>query len=267
MLILSFDDLIKVHAFLVCIVAFAVMRNSHESFRMAIKVMEGLIDGGSSNFDALSTSWTEYQRCLTVHSIMEDVDMFPLIDEVNGSPTRLEDLHARDISDVEAVDRVLANIRNDPNGVESAERTWSDLALLWKTWQANHLDHFKKEEDVMMPLVMKTGSSPAQRARVVHSRLITPAFHRDAGEFVYYIGWCVSMLCRFGSTQQSPEVATRVFVRALHSSSSSAQWDLLLPAVKANCSEEVWTQLVDAYHVDHSVGDENFMDSVGVSHK
>jgi hypothetical protein len=115
--------------------------------------MEGHVDGGASNFDALSTAWAEYQRCLNVHSLMEDVDMFPLIDEVNGSPTRLEELHARDMIDVEAVDSALAKIRNDHNGVESAEGAWGDVALSWKTWQANHLDHFKKEEDVMMPLV------------------------------------------------------------------------------------------------------------------
>jgi hypothetical protein len=108
-----------------------------------------------------------------------------------------------------------------------------------------------------MSLTQKTAPTATERAIIVHKMLVIPALARSATEFEHYMGWCIHKLSIHGSTSQSPEVATTVFVRALWSASSAAQWACFRPIAEKNCSSEQWSKMVETHHVGQPVGDEN----------
>ena len=110
------------------------------------------------------------------------------------------------------------------------------------------MHHLAHEEEVMMPLVLKTASSPEGLARVVHERLLVPG--ERLPNFDWYIGWVVRMLSEYGSTEQSPSVATRVFAWALQRVCSPVQWARLRPVVESNCSPVIWAELVAQFGLD-----------------
>ncbi len=237
--------------------AFAIMRNSHEAIRSHIKEMMVLIDGdNASQFDAFNTSWSDLHRIVQVHMSMEDHDMFPLLIKANGGPINLEHLHEADAENEKYVNDCIAKMQGTSSSDDKA-MAWAELGDALKNWREAHLAHLKKEEEVMMPLTMKTGATPVERTRVVHTNLVTTALARNASEFEYYIGWCVRKLSKHGSPMQSPEVATRVFVRGLWCACSTAQWAIFRPVVQKNCTAEQWSALVDAYNIDVPVGDES----------
>lgn len=128
-------------------------------------------------------------------------------------------------------------------------------------WKVPHLEHFEEEEKVMMPLVPQIAPSPLSRCRVVHREMISPAVDRSMGDFLFFIGWCTAKLNAHGSQQHPPAVAVRVFVRALQSTSSAAQWSVFGPVLQNNCSEEIWESMVAKYSVDRPFGDELLLGS------
>ena len=76
--------------------AFAIMRNAHEALRVGMAELERLVEDLNSNYDTFATMLQEYHRAVGVHSQMEDINMFPLIDSMNDSPLGLHDLHVAD---------------------------------------------------------------------------------------------------------------------------------------------------------------------------
>jgi hypothetical protein len=64
-------------------VPFAIMRNSHEAFRMSIKhaLSVHLESGDMVKFQV---EWNDFQRAMAVHMEMEDKDMFPLLNSIGG---------------------------------------------------------------------------------------------------------------------------------------------------------------------------------------
>ena len=137
-----------------------------------------------------------------------------------------------------------------------SEDTWAAVAGPFYWWMEFHLKHFSEEENILMPMTQKVSPSALGRCRAVLCHLVTPALERSAGDFLYFIGWCVKKLTSHGSQQHPPEVAVRVFVRALHSTSSSSQWLRFLPTVKENCSSDIWTAMVEKYCIDLPFGDD-----------
>eukprot|EP01031_Cornospumella_fuschlensis_P036310 gene36311-44048_t len=219
------------------------MRNGHEAFRVAMKEMEEAID--SSDAQAFIRLWKEYQRAVQVHMDMEEIDFFPLLnhmfDGVAGKEG-LSDLHTSDHENSYEIDELISAANVDLAQIKPA----------YDTWKAFHLDHFVKEETIMMPLTMKTAPTAEGRCLVVHDKLVSTAEARDAGEFKFFLGWCVSKLSKLGSTQQPAEVATRVFVRALRSACVKAQWVRFMPAVKEKCEPAIWSAIAAKYNIEEA---------------
>lgn len=213
---------------------FAIMRNAHEALRASIEAQQRTLDTGDA--DAFREEWRTFQRALAVHIAMEDDALFELLDGVSGgaiTSARLPAEHVEDVRLAAAVDAALE--RSDLEA----------LRLAWSAWKEDHLWHLAHEEEVMMPLVMKTASTPEARARVVHDRLLGPS--ENLPDFDWYIGWVVHMLSEHGSAAQSANVATRVFAWGLQHACSPNQWKRLRPVVERNCKPEIWTEMASKF--------------------
>ena len=101
-----------------------------------------------------------------------------------------------------------------------------------------------------MPLVGKTGATPEDRAKAVYSKLITPAYTRNKGEFLWFLGWCLTQLSSFGSTANTAAVAVRVFSHALQTTSNVSQWRDIMPIVKEKVTAEQWNEMVTDYYIN-----------------
>ncbi len=213
---------------------FAIMRNSHEALRSSIRVQEQHLEAGDTA--GFREEWQRFQRALAVHMAMEDDSMFGLLDEVGGGAISSAHLPAEHVEDRRlAADVDAALDRGDA----------SSLGAAWSTWKEDHLHHLAHEEDVMMPLTMKTAPTPEGRARVVHERLLGPA--EKLPHFDWYIGWVVGMLSRHGSSGQPANVATRVFAWGLQHACSPSQWSRLRPVVEGNCTAPIWAELAEKF--------------------
>jgi hypothetical protein len=213
---------------------FAIMRNSHEALRASIRLQEQKLEAGDSA--GFRDEWRTFQRALAVHMAMEDDFMFALLDGVSqGAITgaRLPEEHVKDALLATAVDGVLSGA--DVTALRAA----------WSEWKDDHLHHLAHEEEIMMPLTMKTAPTPEARARIVHDRLLSPS--EKFPNFDWYIGWVVGMLSQHGSASQPPNVATRVFAWGLQHACSPSQWNRLRPIVQANTTPAIWAELTSTF--------------------
>jgi hypothetical protein len=213
---------------------FAIMRNAHEALRASIRLQEQKLDAGDAA--AFREEWQTFQRALAVHMAMEDDSMFGLLDEVGAgaiTSAKLPAEHAEDSRLAAAVDAALG------------QADASALRPAWSAWKEDHLHHLAHEEEVMMPLTMKTAATPEARARVVHDRLLGPS--ENMPNFDWYIGWVVRMLSQHGSGAQPANVATRVFAWGLQHACSPSQWSRLRPIVERNCTPAIWAELTSKF--------------------
>lgn len=216
---------------------FAIMRNSHEALRASIRLQEQKLAAGDAA--AFREEWQTFRRALAVHMAMEDNFMFDLLDSVGeGAITsaNLPEEHLEDSRLAAAVDAVLAA------GELSA------LRAAWSAWKEDHLHHLAHEEEIMMPLTMKTAATPEARARVLHDRILRPS--ENLPNFDWYIGWVVLMLSQHGSAGQPANVVTRVFAWGLQHACSPSQWSRLSPIVERNCTPAIWAELTSKFGLD-----------------
>ena len=216
---------------------FAIMRNAHEALRASIRLQEGTLDAGDAA--AFKEEWQTFRRALAVHMAMEDEFMFDLLDGVSAgaiASAKLPAEHAEDSRLAAAVDAALSG------GELTA------LRAAWSVWKEDHLHHLGHEEEVMMPLTMRTAATPEARARVVHDRLLGPS--ESLPDFDWYIGWVVRMLSRYGSEAHPANAATRVFAWGLQHACSPRQWNRLRPIVRQNCTPEIWAELSSGFGLD-----------------
>jgi hypothetical protein len=216
---------------------FAIMRNAHEALRTSIRLQQQKLD--ANDMAAFREEWRTFQRALAVHMAMEDNAMFDLLNEVSGgaiSAARLPAEHAQDSK--LAVEVAAALARGDLAALQAA----------WTAWKEDHLHHLAHEEEVMMPLTMKTAATPEARARVVHERLLLPS--ESMPDFDWFIGWVVHMLSQHGSQGQPANVATRVFAWGLQNACSRSQWHRLRPIVEKNCAPAIWAEMCAKFGLD-----------------
>jgi hypothetical protein len=213
---------------------FAIMRNAHEALRASIRLQEQELDAG--DVAAFRKEWRTFQRALAVHMAMEDGAMFALLDDVGAGAVTAANLPAEHVEDVRLAAAVNATLAGADVGAVRAA---------WSAWRDDHLHHLEHEEEVMMPLTMKTAATPEARARVVHDRLL--GHGEDLPDFDWFIGWVVDMLSRHGSTGQPPDVATRVFAWGLQHACSPSQWSRLRPIVERNCTPAIWAELTSKF--------------------
>jgi hypothetical protein len=213
---------------------FAIMRNAHEALRSSIQLQQLALDAG--DVAAFRDEWTTFHRALAVHMAMEDDAMFGLLDEVGAGAITSANIpheHREDTRLAAAVDATLTTADT------AAQRS------AWSTWREDHLAHLTHEEQVMMPLTMKTADSPQARARVLHDRVLVPS--ERLPDFDWYIGWVVRMLSAHGSAEQPARVATRVFAWGLQHACSPTLWRRLRPIVERNCAPEIWAELTEQF--------------------
>jgi len=213
---------------------FAIMRNAHEALRASIRLQEQKLAAGDGS--GFREEWQCFQRALAVHMAMEDDSMFDLLDGVGAGAITSANLPAEHVED----SRLAAAVDVAIEATDS-----STLRAAWSAWKDDHLHHLVHEEEVMMPLTMKTGATPEARARVVHDRLLRPS--ERLPNFDWYIGWVVRMLSEFGSAGQPANVATRVFAWGLQHACSPDQWTRLRPIVERNCTPAIWAELTSKF--------------------
>jgi Hemerythrin HHE cation binding domain len=213
---------------------FAIMRNAHEALRASIRLQEQRLEAGDAA--GFREEWQAFQRALAVHMAMEDDFMFDLLDRAGAgaiTSAKLPEEHVEDSRLAAAVDTALGAPE-----VSTARAAWS-------AWKEDHLHHLAHEEEVMMPLTMKTAATPEARARIVHDQLLGPS--EKLPNFDWYIGWVVRMLSQHGSAGQPANVATRVFAWGLQHACSPSQWNRLRPIVERSCTPAIWAELTSKF--------------------
>jgi len=214
--------------------SFAILRNTHEVFRKSIELMSALLDKG--RLDEFRQEWRNFQRCRQTHLAMEEDAVFALLDEVGDgaiAEAGLGQEHIDDLANAELVKQALT--------VEDAGRAFD-------TWKAHQLEHLAHEEQVMGPLTMKTAPTPAERGQVVHDTLLPPAL--EYGDFDWYLAFVIERLTAYGTSNQAPNIAVRVFVWGLQYASDAGQWEQWKPIIRGNTSEEIWGEMVEKFQID-----------------
>ena len=214
--------------------SFAILRNTHEVFRSSISLMSGMLEKGA--LDEFHEEWRNYQRCRKTHLAMEDDAVFLLLDEVGGgaiSEAGLAQEHSDDLANVERVDNAS---------------TPEDTGRAFETWKKFQLDHLAHEEQVMSPLTMKTSATPEGRGQVVHDTLVLPAL--EHGDFEWYLAFVIERLTTYGTANQSPNVAVRVFAWGLQHASTPGEWTRWIKIIRDNTSKEIWEEMVTQFQID-----------------
>ena len=214
--------------------SFAILRNTHEVFRSSIELMSALLDKGA--LDKFRQEWQNFQRCRKTHLAMEEDAIFSLLDEVgDGAITEagLGQEHVDDLANAELVSQAM---------------TADDVEPVFNTWKVHQLNHLAHEERVMGPLTMKTAPTPVARGQVVHDTLLPPAI--EHGDFDWFLGFVVERLTAYGTSNQEPAVAVRVFVWGLQYAADAGQWEKWKPIVRDNTSDEIWSDMVKNFQID-----------------
>ena len=186
-----------------------------------------------------SEHWRHYQRALSVHMQLEDKGLFPLLDSVGNSAVteaRLGDEHTHDLELQEAIDKAISENNN------------AALKQAFEEWREDHLAHLSHEEEVMMPIIPKTGKTCIEHGQVINQRLFSVIDSMD--EFDWALGWILDKLNRASGTSQPADVMVRVFVWGLHYSADDNQWQRWLPIIKTNVSQDLYQQIAHNFHID-----------------
>jgi len=214
--------------------SFAILRNTHEVFRSSIDLMDDFLKNGA--LDEFRQEWVNYQRCRKTHIAMEEDAVFLLLDNISGGEITRAGLLEEHVED-----RTNATWVDDAGTVEETARAFKH----WKAYQLGHLAH---EERVMGPLTMKTSESPEGRGRVVYENLLLPAL--EQGDFDWYLAFVIDRLSTYGTSNQPPKVAVRVFAWGLQHAATPELWAGWKTIIEENTTDEIWTELVERFQID-----------------
>ena len=209
----------------------AVMRNYHEVLRNDLsKVLTPLAQAG--DLAGFSIAWKAYTGAIAVHAAMEDgvegagggsaamLDHY--FDGAAGAAT-FKDEHVKEHAMQAAVTDAI------PDGVDALRTAFAAYRVMAET----HLQH---EEDIMMPLVARL---PAPKAPLFASWCLTAGIAH--GGFEHFVAHGVQSLAAWGSAKNTPVGATRVFVHALKTVCTPAQWAQYLPVARSAAPAEIWS--------------------------
>ena len=214
--------------------SFAILRNTHEVFRKSIALMGEFLDKGT--LGEFRQGWANFRRCRATHLAMEENAVFSLLDEVGGGAITEAGLGQEHVEDFE-----------NAKLVEQAA-TSDEVARAFVVWKKHQLAHLAHEERVMGPLTMKTAPTPAGRGHVVQERLVLPAIAH--GDFDWYLAFVIERLTAYGTAEQSPNIAVRVFAWGLQYASTPGQWNEWKKIVQKNTSDEIWLEMVEEFQID-----------------
>jgi hypothetical protein len=212
----------------------AVMRNYHEVLRNDLgKVLPALVDAG--DVAAFAAAWQAYTTAIAVHAAMEDgvegagggsaamLDHY--FDGAAGAGMFREehvDEHAMQAAVTAAIGAGAAAVR----AAFAAYRVFAEA-------------HLKHEEDIMMPLVARL---PEPKAPLFARWCLSAGIAH--GDFEHFVAHGVASLAAHGSAKNTPAGATRVFVHALKTVCTPAQWVHYLPVARAAAPPAIWAAVV-----------------------
>lgn len=208
----------------------AVMRNYHEVLRNDLsKVLPRLAEAG--DLDGFAAAWRAYQTAIAVHAAMEDG-----VEGAGGGSAAMLD-HYFDgaagaaMFQAEHIDEhVMQCDVTDaiPRGAEAVREAFAE----YRSFAEAHLKH---EEDIMMPLVARL---PQPKAPLFAEWCVSAGIAH--GGFEHFVAHGVQSLAAHGSTKNTPAGATRVFVHALKTVCTPAQWARYLPVARSAAPPDVW---------------------------
>ena len=212
----------------------ALMRNYHEVLRNDLsKVLAPQAEAG--DVAGFGAAWLGYTQAIAVHAAMEDgvegagggsaamLDHY--FDGAAGAATfKIE--HVREHAMQQAVTDAL------PAGAGAVRAAFAAYRCLAEA----HLQH---EEDIMMPLVARL---PGPKAPLFASWCLSAGIAH--GGFEHFVAHGVKSLAAHGSAKNTPVGATRVFVHALKTVCTAAQWARYLPVARNAAPPEIWAGVV-----------------------
>lgn len=211
----------------------AVMRNYHEVLRNDLaRVLTPLAEAG--DVAAFATAWRSYTRAIAVHAAMEDG--VEGVDGAGGGSAAMLDhffdgaagaaMFKAEHLDEHAMQAAVTAALAD--GAAAVRGAFAD-------YRACAEAHLRHEEDIMMPLVARL---PHPRAPLFAQWCVSAGIAQ--GDFLHFVAHGVASLATFGSSKNTPAGATRVFVHALKTVCTPAQWALYGPVACDATPVDVW---------------------------
>jgi hypothetical protein len=212
----------------------AVMRNYHEVLRNDLaKVLAPLAEAG--DLGGFASAWAAYRGAIAVHAAMEDGvegaggGSAAMLDHYFDGAAGAAVFHDEHVDEHALQQAVTDALPAGAPALRSAFAAYRRMAEL----------HLRHEEDIMMPLVARLPSPKAPL--FAHWCLSAGIAH---GGFEHFVAHGVRSLATFGSAKNTPVGATRVFVHALKSICTSAQWSRYLPVARHAAPDDVWAGVV-----------------------
>ena len=212
----------------------AVMRNYHEVLRNDLaKVLTPL--GEAGDLATFAAAWQAYRAAIAVHAAMEDG-----VPGAGGGSAAMLDHHFDGAAGaamfaaehVEEHAMQAAVTEAIPAGADAVRNTFA----AYRGFAEAHLRH---EEDIMMPLVARL---PAPKAPLfAHWCLSAGIAH---GGFEHFVAHGVQSLAAHGSAKNTPAGATRVFVHALKTLCTPAQWAHYGPVARQAAPAPIWAAVI-----------------------
>jgi len=222
--------------------AFAVMRNTHEAIRGAIKDCDAAVEAG--DVKSLSSHFQELQKCVEMHAAMEDKGFFPLLDSKSDGAVKkngLFEIHHED----EKLSGALTGLLKAEDASEEA------IKEAYAAWKAYHLEHLKKEESIMMPLVPKMAKQLNPPGDSLQMGIL---FHEKVLPYVSDLPWFAAYNCKIlakhGSTKHDALTATRVWIHGLQYACTASQWEAVLPAVRKAIPAELFRKIAEVANIE-----------------
>ena len=212
----------------------AVMRNYHEVLRNDLaKVLTPLAEAG--NLARFATAWKAYTMAIAVHAAMEDGvagaggGSAAMLDHFFDGAAGAAMFKAEHVDEHAMQHAVTDAIPSGPIAVRKAFAAYRAVAEA----------HLKHEEDIMMPLVARL---PQPKAPLFAHWCLTAGIAH--GNFDHFVAHGVQSLSAFGSAKNTPVGATRVFVHALKTLCTPAQWAHYLPVARGAAPPEIWAGVI-----------------------
>lgn len=207
----------------------AVMRNGHEVLRGAMRDMAEALESG----DALEFRgcWESFKKWSDIHAAMEEGvpgkgrGMFAFLDQEadnTAANAQLHEEHAElDVLERAVVDAVQKNA--------AAE----ELKLAYTAFAERYELHMTKEEDAMMPEVMRLAKSGFDLKTMVRTELMTCVGDDD---MAFFLTFAMKTLEKHHGGQPR----ARVFAHAVWAASTAHEWPSRHEALKEGLSVELY---------------------------
>lgn len=212
----------------------AVMRNYHEVLRNDLaKVLAPCADAG--DLAGFAVAWAGYRGAIAVHAAMEDG-----VEGAGGGSAAMLDhffdgaagaaMFRHEHLDEHALQQAVTDaLAHGTAAVQTAFAAYRSFAEA----------HLRHEEDIMMPLVARL---PGPKAPLFAHWCVSAGIAH--GGFEHFVAHGVSSLATHGSAKNSPAGATRVFVHALKTVCTPAQWVHYLPVARRAAPREIWAAVL-----------------------